>query len=104
MSGKLTIEVTNFRPLAKGSLLGFATIHIAEMRLAIADVGIHETNGKRWAALPSKPWIKDGRQVTGDDGKAKYSPLFVFDADQVRFAFSAAVIAALDRYKARDAA
>ena len=94
---KLTVTCTDFRKLEKNTLLGFATIYIAEMRMTISDVGIHEKNGKRWAALPSKPMIgKDKTALTDSNGKVRYAPLFSFDEDRVRYAFSDAVVNAVE--------
>jgi hypothetical protein len=49
-------------------------------------------NGKRWAQLPSKPVIKDGAVVKGDDGKITYLPIMSFASHAVADAFSGAVI------------
>jgi hypothetical protein len=96
---KHTISCTAFRPLQRNTLLGFATITIAELKLEIKDVAIHEKNGKRWAQLPSKPQVRDGALVRGDDGKVQYTPIMSFARRAVADAFSAAVIrAVLDRY------
>ena len=65
------------------------------MRLAFHEVAIHEKNGKAWAQLPSRPWLKDGQPVTGDDGRVKYQPLHEFDTSAVRAAFSDACVAAV---------
>jgi hypothetical protein len=96
---KMTITCQAWRPLTKGSLRGFAVIHVAELALTIRDVALHESRNKCWAALPSKPWIENDRLVRDDAGKAKYSPLFEFDRPEVRSAFSDAVVrAVLDGY------
>ena len=93
---KLTVTCTDFRKLEKNTLLGFATIYIAEMRMTISDVGIHEKNGKRWAQLPSKPMVKGTEVLTDSNGKVKYAPLFSFDEDKVRHAFNNAVVRAVE--------
>ena len=93
---KLNVTCSDFRPLEKNTLLGFATINIAEMRMTISDVGIHEKNGKRWAALPSKPMIKGTEVLTDSNGKVRYAPLFSFDEDKVRYAFNDAVVRAVE--------
>lgn len=98
MSEKLAVVCTDFKPFCRNTLRGFATIKIEQMRLTVREIAIHEKNGKAWAQLPSRPWIKEGRVVTNDDGKAQYSPLFEFDNAAVRTAFSDAVIAAVLRF------
>jgi hypothetical protein len=61
--------VPRISPLERNSLNGFATVRIKELRLTIKDVAVHESHGKLWAALPSKPQIKDGQLVTNTSGK-----------------------------------
>ena len=101
MSGKLTVRCLAWRPRRRNTLRGFAVVKIEEMRLAVREVAVHTQNGKAWAQLPSQPWIKNGSLVAGDDGKTKYSPLFEFDSDKVRAAFSDAVIRAVLTYDPR---
>ena len=40
-----------FRPWAKNTLVGFASIEIAEIGLTIHDVAIHEKGRTRWARI-----------------------------------------------------
>jgi hypothetical protein len=89
---KLTVTCDSWRPLKKTTLLGFARIRIAELDLTIHDVAVHRKNDRTWAQLPSKPWIKDGAVILGDNGGPQYSPIFEFTRDEVRYAFSAAVV------------
>jgi hypothetical protein len=94
---RLTVTCAGWRPLQRNTLLGFATVRIAEMRMTVADVAVHEKNGSRWAQLPSKPMISKGRDlVTDDNGKIKYAPIFSFDSKEVERAFSAAVVKAVE--------
>jgi hypothetical protein len=81
MSNKFTISVTDFRPLRKNSLVGFATIRINELRLTIRDVSIHRhSNGGRWAALPARPMIdREGHHIK-KDGKPQYSVTLEFNS------------------------
>jgi hypothetical protein len=85
---RLTIECHDFRPFEKNSLKGFAAIYVKEMRLTIRDVAIHNSHGRLWASLPSRPQIKDGKVVTDETGKAQYVNLFEFDSRDIRDAFS----------------
>lgn len=91
----LTIAVTEFKPLRKNTLVGFATVRIAEMRLTIREIAIHEKNESRWAQLPARPWLKNNALVFDARGKVQYSPLLEWDNRDVADAFSARVIAAL---------
>jgi Bifunctional DNA primase/polymerase, N-terminal len=101
MSGKFTVQCSDRRSLCRGTSRGFAIVRIEELRLAVRELAVHEKNGKAWAQLPSQPWIKNGALVAGGDGKTKYSPLFEFDSDKVRTAFSDAVIRAVLAFDTR---
>jgi hypothetical protein len=95
MADKLTVRVTAWRPFHKNRLRGFAAVKVEDLRLSFLEVAVHERDGKTWAQLPSRPWVKDGQLVTGEDGKVKYQPLHEFDSAAVRTAFSNAVIRAV---------
>jgi hypothetical protein len=100
----LTVTVTEFKPVDRNSLKGFATVRIAELQLSIADVAVHQRDGTRWAALPSKPYIKDGTLVIGEKGKPTYLQVFTWDSRPVADAFSSAVWLALDNFREARAA
>jgi hypothetical protein len=93
---KLTVTATNWRPLLKNTLRGFVTAHVAELRMSFLDIAIHEKNGKAWAAVPSRPWIKDGVVLRDENEKPSYSPIVEFDSPEVRSAFSDAVVRAVE--------
>jgi hypothetical protein len=92
---KLTLECVAWRPLRRNTLAGFAQIRIVDMRLTILDVAVHNKGESHWAALPSKPQVRDGTLVRDDTAKAVYLPLFEFDTAEVRAAFSRAAVAAV---------
>jgi hypothetical protein len=92
---KLSIEVTAFKRFDRGTLRGFCDVVIRELRLKVHEVAVHEKGDSRWAAMPSKPWLKDGVAIRGEDGKIQYSQLFEFEAREVRYAFSREVWRAL---------
>jgi hypothetical protein len=46
---KLTLLCTDFRPLHRNTLRGFARVKIAELKLEIGDIAIHEKGAARWA-------------------------------------------------------
>ena len=90
------IECVSWRSVERGSLLGFAKIKIAQWKLTIDDVAVHQSNGKRWAALPARPQLDASRQVVrGDDGKPKYVKTMFFDDRATADRFSAAVVEAV---------
>jgi hypothetical protein len=95
---KLTVTCTDFREIQRNTLLGFATINIAEMKMTISDVAIHERDGRRWAQLPAKPLLDGQRNVkTDDNGRPVYVPVFKFDSKDVERAFSRAVVDAVEK-------
>jgi hypothetical protein len=92
---KLSITCTAFKRIDKNTLVGFATICIAEMHLTIKDVTVHQKGDSRWAALPARPQLdRDGAAIK-KEGKVQYFNLMEFDDRPTRDAFSAAVIAAV---------
>ena len=92
MSG---ILIRDWRPMRKGSLLGFARIELPSGML-ISDVTILTGERGPWASPPSKPMIgKDGTALTDSNGKLRYSPIIEFTSKEVRDRFSAAVIEAM---------
>jgi hypothetical protein len=94
-AGKLTVTCTDFRPMRRNTLCGFAKVRINEMHLVIHDVAIHRKGDSRWAQLPAKPQItKDGKTVVRD-GKTQYATILEFDSRDVRDAFSHRVIEAV---------
>ena len=96
MSGKLTVHATAFRPYCRGTLRGFANIHIPEIHLCICDVAVHRSaSGASWAQLPARPVVDDGELRRTELGKIEYAQLLTFDDRATREAFSAAVIRAL---------
>jgi hypothetical protein len=99
MTGKLTIDVLNFKPLVSGTLRGFVDIRLRELRMIIRDVTVHQRDGKTWAGLPGKPMIdRNGNALRGDDGRIKYTPVLELDDKATRSAFSARVCAALEAH------
>jgi hypothetical protein len=97
MTQRFTITCTDFRPLRRNSLRGFAIVHIDELKLTIHDIAVHQhDHGARWVSLPAKPVVdRDGSPKRTGDGKIEYVKLFSFDNRAVADAFSSAVIAAL---------
>jgi hypothetical protein len=91
------LRCTEFKPLVRNTLRGFAEISVAELRLTIKDVAVHRKGERCWAQLPAKPFVKDGMLVKGDDGRIQYFPILSFDTRAVADAFSAAVVHAVRR-------
>jgi hypothetical protein len=97
---KLTVRCVGFKPLRQNSLVGFAKIEIAELRMVIHDVGIYQKDSLRWCCLPGKPQIdKAGNVIKGPSGKPRYSILIEFTSNEVGRAFSQRVFAAIEAYE-----
>jgi hypothetical protein len=83
---KHTIRCRGFRAISKGSLVGFAVIHIAELRLTVHDVALHRTGVTRWAQLPAKPMLRDGRHGADEaTGKPQYVLILEFEGRETPF-------------------
>ena len=93
---KHTIVCTDFRPYRRNTLRGFATIRIAELKLTVHDVAIHQKAASRWAQPPAKPQIgKDGTAVKDHTGKIQYVTILELDDRETRDAFSHECIGAV---------
>jgi hypothetical protein len=68
---KLTVACSDWRPLRKNTLCGFARVRIVELDLVVIDVGVHRKGDRIWAQLPARPWVKDGAVVTDEAGKVQ---------------------------------
>jgi hypothetical protein len=44
MTGKLSVQVENFKPLRSHSLYGFADLLIPEIRLRIKEASVHQSS------------------------------------------------------------
>lgn len=84
------LRLVSWRPLAKRSLRGFATV---ELPIGLKIVDCLVSNGKAWASLPSKPQIdQDGCQKTDTNGKVVYTPILDWRDRGLADRFSVAVI------------
>jgi hypothetical protein len=93
------ISVIDFTSLRRGSLIGFATIHLAKWRVRLHGVAIHQRGDSRCAQLPARPMLDaSGNTVRGDDGRPRYAPTIEFDNKLIGQAFSELVCAALEAY------
>ncbi len=87
-----TIQIRDWRPMRKGSLLGFAKVELPS-GMILSDVTILQGERGAWASPPSKPMIgRDGMAMKDASGKVKYQPLVEFTSKEVRDRFSAGVI------------
>jgi len=86
------IQILQWKPLRKGSLLGFAKIEMPS-GMILSDVTVLQGGRGAWASPPSKPLIdRDGMVLKDANGKIRYAPLVEFTSKEIRDRFSAAVI------------
>ena len=86
------LRLIAWRRVRKNSLRGFATVELPVIGLKVLDVPVLETNGRRWATLPAKPQLEDGRQRCDAAGKPAYSPILAWRDRTLRDAFSERVV------------
>ena len=92
----MQISLTEWRTMRRNSLRGFATVRIGG--LVVRDVAVHNSNGKRWASLPSKPLINaDGVAKRLDSGKIQYASIMEWSRRDLQDEFSEAVVEAIER-------
>lgn len=90
MSGE-RLRLVSFKPLRRGSLVGFATIELP-VGLKIIDCPVLESHGKGWAALPAKAQVDRTGQVIRQNGKTAYSPVLEWRDKRLHDAFSERVV------------
>ncbi len=92
---KTSFEIVVWRPVLKNTLRGFATIQ-QPSGMIVADVGVHISGGKAWAAPPSRLILdRDGQPMLDNHGKTRWCPLVSFTNRETQRAWSDQVIAAL---------
>lgn len=90
------VEITEWRPMRRNNLLGFASVRMRN--LEIYDCPVLQSGNRKWIAMPSKPRLdRDGRQMKNEDGKALWSPVIGWRTRDSADRFSAAVLAELVR-------
>ena len=90
-----TVQIRDWRPMRKGSLLGFAKVELPS-GMILNDVTVLYGDRGAWASPPSKPMIdRDGIAMKDANGKLKYTPIIEFASKEIRERFSNAVVEAL---------
>jgi hypothetical protein len=86
---KAPMTLISWRPVRKGSLIGFADLEIPMARLPARDVSVHQAGAKRWARLPGRPMLDgEGTPLRDDKGRVKYSTIVEWQTHGVSAAFS----------------
>lgn len=91
----MTIECTNYKPVNKGNLLGYADFFMARSGMEIYGCGVYQKDGRRWVNMPS-------REYTNADGEKKFLSIVRFREKPVQQAFSETALKAVDEKIKRD--
>lgn len=77
----MTVVIEDFRPRVKNTLRGFARARFPS-GMVIAEIGLHVSNGRAWAAPPSRHMVDSatGMALRDSDGKFRWQPLITFEA------------------------
>lgn len=83
----IDVRIRDFRPLEKGTMIGFSDLLIVADSFAFAlnDCAVHEKNGRLWVNLPA-------RQYKKRDGSTGYAPLVEIINEEARQLFQNAVV------------
>ena len=90
------LQLLEWRPFIKGSLIGFASIQLP-IGLTIKECPVFCSNGKEWVNLPAKPQLdRDGKpRLDPVTGKALYASIIEWPDRDTRDRVSEAVISAV---------
>jgi DNA-binding cell septation regulator SpoVG len=88
--GHREISVSNWKAHEKRTLRGFLTLTLPS-GLVIHNCMLHEKDGKRWIALPS-------RQYKNAEGSPTYTPLIEFATKDARQRFQEAALKAVELF------
>jgi hypothetical protein len=92
------VKCIAFKPLARGSMLGFADLEMTS-GLILRGCTLLESNGRRWCNPPSRPRLDgDRKPMTDDGGKIVYAVVVDFASKTIRSRWSAEAVAAIDAY------
>jgi hypothetical protein len=94
MNSAVHARLLDWRPLRKGTLIGFAKVQFPT-GLIVSEIAIHVAGSRIWASPPSRPWPKNNAVVVDEAGKPRYSAVIDFVTHGVRSSWSRQVLAAL---------
>jgi hypothetical protein len=87
------IRLLDWHGVGKGALLGRAKVRLPN-GLEIADIGVFTKGGRIWAHLPAQAMRDaEGRAITDDRGKLRYTSPIRWSTKALQDGFSAALIA-----------
>ena len=86
----MSIECIRYKPINKGTLLGYVDLHIFKTGLEIYDCSFHQKEGRRWINFPS-------REYTDEKGEKKYFSVVRFRDKSLMEEFSKAAKEAIEK-------
>jgi len=89
------LQLISFKAMRQGSRVGFATVRLPMIGLAIKDCPVNVSYGRPWASLPNRPQVdsKSGQAIRDARGKIAYTAMHEWDSPQLRHDFSERVVA-----------
>jgi hypothetical protein len=89
------MRLVSFKPIAKGGLLGLATVELPS-GLKLIDCAILRGQNGTWAALPSRPILDNAGRHAKPSGKGQYTPAAAWRDRDLQNRWSDSVIALIE--------
>ena len=89
------MKCVNWKPLARGSLVGFADLQM-DSGLVLLGCTLHAANGRRWVNPPSRPMLDADRKPIVEGGKVQYSAVVDFTDKKIRYRWSDEAVKAIE--------
>lgn len=90
----MPVRLIETKLIGKGALVAIVGVQVG--KLILRDVQLFSSGAKVWVGLPSKPQIRDGQVVRGENGRALYQPVVELADRESRDRFQKAVILAFE--------
>jgi len=96
----MSITCIKFTPIERGALRGICDL-VLTSGIAIHDVLLMESNGRRWINLPGKPALdKEKNLLRGEGSRISYVPVLTIPDRARRDTFNATALKAIDEFRA----
>ena len=91
------IRASDWRPLARNSLLGFVTLSLEPSGIVLHDCTFHSKDGREWVGLPGKPQVGKDGQLRKDQatGKVLYAAVIEIPDKEKHTQFQKAAVSAV---------
>jgi hypothetical protein len=88
---KPCLQLLGWKPVVKNTLRGFAHVELP-IGLRITGIAVGESNGERWALLPTRPILDAGVQAKHETGKLQFAPFMSWKTAEPGKRFSKTVV------------